>query len=117
MKTPTLSITISGITGSGKTTVARIIEQALKKAGFQDVTNIDANEANRKEGLWPIEADRVRRWTEGRPVRILTAQTRATGGVSSNGKSAPPPAKTIAFTPAKPAQGPVVEAVTLPKAG
>jgi thymidylate kinase len=66
-----IHITISGAEKSGKTTIARIIADALKRAGFADVVNLDRS--SKSEGLHPIESDRVRRFAEGRRVVVLTA--------------------------------------------
>lgn len=66
-------VTISGPTKSGKTTIARIIQEALRKAGFEGVVNLDKDAKNRGQGLFPVEGDRVRRFAEGRKVTIITA--------------------------------------------
>jgi uridine kinase len=68
-----IHITVSGAQQSGKTTIARIIADALKRAGFADVVNLDRSSKN--DGLHPIETDRIRRFAEGRRVVVLTAVT------------------------------------------
>lgn len=70
---PTVSVV--GPTNTGKTTIARIIEEALKKAGFE-VSNLDPDAKNRGQGLFPVETDRMRRLAEGKKVRIVVANTR-----------------------------------------
>jgi adenylylsulfate kinase-like enzyme len=74
MSNEKIHVTISGPSGAGKTTIARVIAEALKKAGF-DAKNIDGDAKNREAGLFPSETDRLRRFAEGRAVTVLTANT------------------------------------------
>lgn len=69
-----LVVVITGDRGSGKTTVARIIEEALAKAGFEFAVNLDPDK-DEPQGLYPIETPRLKRFGKRCRVRIQTLTT------------------------------------------
>ena len=68
-----IHVTVSGPMNSGKTTIARVIADALRRAGFEGVVNLDRDAKNRNQGFFPVDAERLRRFAEGRKVTIITA--------------------------------------------
>lgn len=75
MSTNKLRVTISGPTKSGKTTVARVIAEALKKAGFDDTVVLDSDASNKNAGIMPYDSHNLRRFADGLRVDVLTVNT------------------------------------------
>jgi tRNA uridine 5-carbamoylmethylation protein Kti12 len=68
------AVVVSGPANSGRTTVARVIAEALASAGFT-VNNLDPD-ANKKEGIYPIEKERLKEMAAKKTVRIAVVQSR-----------------------------------------
>lgn len=64
-------VTVTAPTRTAKTTMTRIIERALKSAGFPNVFNSDPDRDVSEVGLHLIEDDRIREWANATPVYLL----------------------------------------------
>jgi hypothetical protein len=57
-------------------TIARLIEKALRDAGFPEVRPLSLSHRDRAQGIFPVEVDRVRALGQETFVVIGTARTR-----------------------------------------